>query len=150
MRRGDRMTVGQWMTKNLVTVDSNAPVSAAWRMMQRRRIRHLPVRDGGTLVGIVSDRDIRTAFPAPSVDMEAGERRALWERLRVWQIMSRVVVTVPPDLPMERAARRLLRYRISGLPVVSGDRLVGIITETDFLRAFVALRKAHPAPRRAP
>lgn len=146
MARADRMIVRQWMTKKLVTVDANAPVAEAWRLMQRRRIRHLPVRDRGKLVGIISDRDVRQAFPAPAADMEAGERRALWERLRAWQIMNRVVVTVAPDTLMERAARTLLSYRISGLPVVSDDRLVGIITETDFLRAFVALRKAHPVP----
>ena len=145
MPRGDRMTVGQWMARSLVTVDASAPVAEAWRVMQRRRIRHLPVRDGGKLVGIISDRDVRLAFPAPAADMEVGERRAVWERLRVWQIMSRLVVTVAPDTLMERAARTLLRHRISGLPVVSDSRLVGIITETDFLWAFVALRKAHPA-----
>jgi acetoin utilization protein AcuB len=139
------MTVAQWMTKRLVMAEADTPVAEAWRMMQRRRIRHLPVRDRGKLVGIISDRDVRVAFPAPAADMEVGERRALWERLRVWQIMSRALVTVAPDTPMERAARTLLRYHISGLPVLSEGRLVGIITETDFLRAFVALRRAHPA-----
>ncbi len=144
--RGDRMLVRQWMTKQLVTVEADALVAEAWRVMQRRRIRHLPVRDRGKLVGIISDRDVRLAFPAPAADMGVGERRALWERLRAWQIMSRAVVTVAPDVPMERAARALLRYKIGGLPVMAGGRPVGIITETDFLRAFVALRKAHPAP----
>jgi acetoin utilization protein AcuB len=150
MSRGDRMTVSQWMTKRLVTVGADAPVAEAWRRMQRRRIRHVPVWDRGKLVGIISDRDVRLAFPAPAADMEVGERRALWERLRVWQIMSRVLVTVAPDTPMERAARTLLRYRISGLPVLSDGRLVGIITETDFLRGFIALRKAHPPRTRPP
>ena len=141
----NRMTVAAWMAKRLVTVDANTSVAEAWRVMQGQRIRHLPVRDHEKLVGILSDRDVRLAFPAPAADMEVGERRALWERLRVWQIMNRVVVTVTPEAPMERAARTLLRYRIGGLPVMSAGRLVGIITETDFLRAFVALRVAHPA-----
>ncbi len=147
--RADRMVVGRWMAKKLLTVDANTSVAEAWRTMQRKRIRHLPVQDREKLVGIVSDRDVRLAFPAPAADMEVGERRALWERLRVWQIMNRVVVTVAPDSLMERAARALLRYRIGGLPVLSDGRLVGIITETDFLRAFVALRKAHPARTRS-
>lgn len=146
--RADRMLVGQWMATKLVTVEAEATVARAWRLMQRRRFRHLPVWDREKLVGIVSDRDVRLAFPAPAADMEAGERRALWERLRVWQIMNRVVVTVTPNTLMERAARILLRYRIGGLPVMSDGRLVGIITETDFLRAFVALRRAHPARTR--
>lgn len=144
--RGDQLIVRQWMTKQLVTVEADALVAEAWRVMQRRRIRHLPVRDRGKLVGIISDRDVRLAFPAPAADMELGERRAVWERLRAWQIMSRVLVTVAADVPMERAARTLLRYRIGGLPVMADGRLVGIITETDFLRAFVAMRKVHPAP----
>ena len=85
-------------------------------------------------------------FPAPGPDMDTPQRRALWDRLRVWQIMSRVVMVVPADAPMARAARMLLRYKVGGLPVMADGRLVGIITETDFLRAFVALQKP---PRRA-
>lgn len=135
------MNVKRWMTKKPVTVDSSATVAEAWRLMRGKRIRHLPVREGSKMVGILSDRDIRLAFPASAPDMDAAERRALWDRLRVWQIMTRVVVVVPPEAPMERAATMLLRYKVGGLPVMADGRLVGIITETDFLRAFVALRK---------
>jgi len=140
------MTVKAWMTKRPLTVEAGASVADAWRLMRSRRIRHLPVRDGRKLVGIVSDRDVRLAFPAPGPDMDTPQRRALWDRLRVWQIMSRVVMVVPADAPMARAARMLLRYKVGGLPVMADGRLVGIITETDFLRAFVALQKP---PRRA-
>ena len=140
------MIVKAWMSKNPLTVEASASVADAWRLMRSRRIRHLPVRDGRKLVGIVSDRDMRLAFPSPAPDLDASQRRALWDRLQVWQIMSRVVVVVPADAPMERAARMLLRYKVGGLPVMANGRLVGIITETDFLRAFVALPKA---PRRA-
>ena len=142
------MLVRQWMTKKPLTVDANATVAEAWRVMRSKRIRHLPVREQTKLVGIVSDRDIRLAFPTPAADMDVGERRALWERLRVWQIMTRVVVVIPPDAPMERAAQMLLRHKVSGLPVMADERLVGIITETDFLRAFIAAQKAPPARKR--
>ncbi len=136
------MLVRQWMTKKPLTVDANATVAEAWRVMRNKRIRQTK------LVGIVSDRDIRLAFPTPAGDMDVGERRALWERLRVWQIMTRVVVVIPPDAPMERAAQMLLRYKVSGLPVMADERLVGIITETDFLRAFIAAQKATPVRKR--
>jgi len=142
------MLVRQWMTRKPLTVDANASVAEAWRMMRSKRIRHLPVREQTKLVGIVSDRDIRLAFPTPAADMDVGERRALWERLRVWQIMTRVVVVIPPDAPMERAAQMLLRHKVSGLPVMADERLVGIITETDFLRAFIAAQKTPPARKR--
>jgi CBS domain-containing protein len=59
-----------------------------------------------------------------------------------------VVVVIPPDASMERAAQMLLRYKVSGLPVMADERLVGIITETDFLRAFIAAQKAAPARKR--
>jgi CBS domain-containing protein len=136
------MIVSKWMSKRPLTVEANTTVAEAWRLMRSRRIRHLPVRDGTKLVGIISDRDVRLAFPSPAPDMDAPQRRALWERLRVWQIMSRVVVVVPAEAPMARAARMLLRYKVGGLPVMANGRLVGIITETDFLRAFVTLQKA--------
>ncbi len=136
------MIVKKWMTRKPLTVEANTSVVEAWRLMRNRRIRHLPVRDGTKLVGIISDRDVRLAFPAPAPDLDAPQRRALWERLRVWQIMSRVVVVVPAEAPMARAARMLLRYKVGGLPVMANGQLVGIITETDFLRAFVALQKA--------
>jgi len=62
--------------------------------------------------------------------------------------VERVVMVVPADAPMARAARMLLRYKVGGLPVMADGRLVGIITETDFLRAFIAAQKATPARKR--
>lgn len=135
------------MTRRPLTVDATATVAEAWRLMRSKRIRHLPVREQTKLVGIISDRDVRLAFPGRVPDMDTAERRTLWERLRVWQIMTRVVVVVPPDAPMDRAAQMLLRYKVGGLPVMSDERLVGIITETDFLRAFIAMGKVGPARR---
>jgi acetoin utilization protein AcuB len=142
------MIVKNWMTKKPLTVDASETVAGAWRLMRSKRFRHLPVRDHSKLVGIISDRDIRLAFPSPTADSDMAERRTVWERLRVWQIMTRLVVVVPPDAPMERAAQMLLRYKVSGLPVMADGRLVGIITDTDLLRAFVALRKGGGARRR--
>jgi len=146
------MTVGEWMTRRPFTVDADSTLAEAWRLMRGKRIRHLPVREKTKLVGIVSDRDIRLAFPPPlEEDREVWDRRGLMERTRVWQIMTRVVMVVPPEAPLERAAQILLRNRVGSLPVMADARLVGIITETDVLRAFVALCTAGRLPgSRAP
>jgi acetoin utilization protein AcuB len=99
------------------------------------------VRDG-ELVGILSDRDIRTAKPSP---LEvADERRAeLLERTPVAELMTREVITVGPSDPVEDAAKLLCRHRIGALPVVDAHgRLLGMITETDVLTAFAEVLSA--------
>jgi acetoin utilization protein AcuB len=103
--------------------------------MQSRRIRHLPVVEGDRLVGIVTDRDLRTALPSPL----QKEGPAAWEVLsgtRVGEVMTKEVISAIPEMPMEDAAEIMLTRRIGALPVVHQGKLVGIITVTDVLRAF--------------
>jgi CBS domain-containing protein len=126
------------MTSILVTVRSDAPVAEAQHLMRHRRIRHLPVVDGGRLGGIITDRDVRTTLPSPATSLAAGEIRYLLDRLLVERVMTRAVITIGPDAPIAEAVGLVLTHRIGALPVVEGNRLVGIITETDLLRAFAA------------
>ena len=117
------MTVRDVMTTRLVTIGPETPCDKARRLMDEHRIRHLPVAAGGKLVGMVSDRDVRSASSGPSGTL-AG------------QIMTPNPVTVMSDTRIEHAARVMLDARFGSLPVVDGD-LVGIVTYTDLLRAFV-------------
>ena len=116
--------VREIMSRRLVTVTRDTPLSEARHLLAEHRIRRLPVMIGRRLVGIVSDRDLRSAG-------------ASHDWTPVAQIMTRRVVTVTAQTRVDEAARIILDGRFGGLPVVDGDELTGIVTETDLLRAFV-------------
>jgi acetoin utilization protein AcuB len=112
-------------------------VSEAREVMRRKVIRHLLVTEGDRLVGIVTDRDIRLNLPSPATSLSVWEINYLLTKLTVGDVMTKAVITVEPERPIEEAARLMLEHRIGALPVVSDGQLVGILTETDLLRAFV-------------
>lgn len=127
------------MTREIVTVAPGATAAEALALCRERRIRHLPVVDGGRLVGLISDRDLRSATPA----LGDLDRAAALERITVGDEMAREVVTARPDDPIEHAAMAMYEKRIGCLPVVNGDELVGILTASDVMKAFVRLVGAH-------
>jgi acetoin utilization protein AcuB len=127
------LTVGDRMVRDPVTVTPDETLVTAQTKMHAGGFRQLPVIMGQKLVGIITDRDIR----------QHGRQMRI---TKVNAAMTENVVTVTPATPMEEAARILLEHKIGGLPVVDRDRLVGIITITDMLRAFVDLT-ASPAKR---
>jgi acetoin utilization protein AcuB len=131
------MRVKEWMSPSPATVPPNTPVSEARELMQRRVIRHLLVAEGDRLLGIITDRDIRLTLPSPATSLSVWEINYLLAKLTVGETMTKAVVTVDPERPIEDAAGLMLEHRIGALPVVTSGRLVGIITETDLLRAFV-------------
>jgi acetoin utilization protein AcuB len=119
------------------------PVSEAWELMQRKRIRHLLVTEGERLVGIITDRDIRLNLPSPATSLSAWEVSYLLSRLTVDQVMTRSVITIGQDRQVADAVRLMLEHRIGALPVVENEHVVGIITETDLLRAFGKALEEH-------
>ena len=132
------MTIRELMTGGLITVRPETPVQQARDLMAKERIRHLPVvGPGGALVGIVTDRDIRLNLPSRATSLSAQEIGHLLLKLTVGEIMTRAVITIGPDAPAREGARLMLDHTIGALPVVDGGHLVGIITETDIVRAFV-------------
>lgn len=139
------MQVKDWMSPSPVTVPPETSVSEARELMQRRRIRHLLVTEDEELVGIITDRDIRLTLPSPATSLSVWELNYLLAKLTVGEVMTRRVITVGPDRPIEDAARLMLEHRIGALPVLEEGRLVGILTETDLLRAFVAAQTAEAA-----
>jgi acetoin utilization protein AcuB len=134
------MLVRECMTANPVTVPPDTSVPDALRLMRDRKVRRLPVLDRhGQLVGIVSDKDLLHASPSPATTLAVWEIPELLARLKVDRVMTRAVVTISEETPVEEAARIMADRRIGGLPVVRGKTLVGIITETDLFRLFLQL-----------
>jgi acetoin utilization protein AcuB len=130
------MHVRDLMTRSLVTATPDMTVTDARALMARERIRHLLVTEGGRLVGIVTDRDIRLNLASPATSLSVWELNFLLARLTVGQVMTKSVIVVEPDREAREAARIMLDHRIGALPVLDGERLVGILTETDLVRAF--------------
>ena len=130
------MRVGQWMTKNPVTVSPKETIVLARAILRQRGIRRLPVTEGDRLVGIVTDRDLREAWASDANTLSTQELHYLLEKIPVRDVMSAPVITVTPETPLEIAVRTLQEKKIGGLPVLSSGQLVGILTETDVFRAF--------------
>ena len=128
------MRVRDLMSDKPITVDPETPMLEARQRMLEERIRHLIVTEGPSVVGIVTDRDIRLNLPSPATSLSVWEVNYLLARLTVRDVMTRAVVLVDPDRPAAEAARIMLTHKIGALPVTDGHRLVGIITESDFVR----------------
>jgi len=133
------MKVHDIMTTPALTVGPDMPVLEARQLMETRRIRHLPVTDGGRLMGIITDRDIRLNLPSPATSLSVWEVNFLIAKLTVGSVMRHTVITVDPQREAADAARIMLDHKIGALPVVDGGEIVGIVTETDMLRAFATI-----------
>jgi acetoin utilization protein AcuB len=132
------MMIRELMAGGLITVRPQTPVQQARDLMAKERIRHLPeTGPGGALVGIVTDRDIRLNLPSRATSLSAQEINHRLLKLTVGEIMTRSVITIGPDAAARDAAQLMLDHKIGALPVLDDGHLVGIITETDIVRAFV-------------
>jgi acetoin utilization protein AcuB len=130
------------MTRDPVAVPADATLGVALRLMREHRVRHLPVVEGGEVVGMLSDRDLRLAMPSP-LGMESAEDVAAAEGTPVADVMARGAITAGPFDTVEDAAVRMRRHRVGSLPVVDATgALLGILTETDILQAFVEILTA--------
>jgi CBS domain-containing protein len=129
-RREKAGTVRDWMSREPVTVTPDVSIEHVIRLMRARGIRHLLVMDGERLAGIVSNRDVRRLL--------LGGDHTIPPSAPVRRIMTEGVVTVSPQTPLTVAARQLLDRKIGALPVVEGDRPIGILTKSDALEALLA------------
>jgi len=127
------------MTKNPVTVSPDEPLRVAMEKMQAGGFRRLPVVKEGELVGIISDRDLRRATNSPLVLHERWYDDMLLDHISVLGAMTPIPITVDADAPLLDAVRLMRNHKIGGLPVMDGDTLVGIITETDALDYLIQL-----------
>ncbi|MCS7281772.1 MAG: CBS domain-containing protein [Anaerolineae bacterium] len=134
------MLVGERMTKRPITVTEDTSLPEALELMRQNRIRRLPVLDKhGNLVGIVTELDLLKASPSPATTLSIYEIPYLLSKIKMRDIMTRNVITVTEDTPIEEAARIMADNKIGGLPVMRDGRLVGIITETDIFKILLEL-----------
>jgi acetoin utilization protein AcuB len=138
-RRDAMLLVKDSMAHDLATLSPDETAATALAVCRERRIRHLPVLREGRLVGIVSDRDLRSSTPA----LGDLDRAAALQKVQVEDVMARVVVTADPEDPIEQAANTMRERKIGCLPVLEGEELVGILTASDVMEALVYLVGAH-------
>lgn len=125
------------MTVDPVTVGPQDSLQKVVELFRRRDIRAVPVLEEGKLIGIVTDRDVRQVAPAYPLFRDEDEIRRYTENLTVTAAMTADPMTIASNAPLVEAAKILETYRISSLPVVDNQKLVGILSVTDLLRAFV-------------
>lgn len=143
------MLVGERMSKPVITVSPDLPINEAINLMKKSHIRRVPVIQDGKLVGIVSDKDLLNASPSPVTSLSVWELNYLISKITIKDVMTKKVITVTEDTPIEEAARLMVDNKIGGLPVMRGDEVVGIITETDLFRIFLELMGAREKGVRA-
>jgi acetoin utilization protein AcuB len=134
------MLVKERMSYPVFTIRPDTPVPDALKLMKTESIRRLPIVDKrGRMVGIVSDRDLLHASPSNATSLSIWEVNYLLSKLKVEKIMTRAVISIDEDTPIEEAARIMADNKIGGLPVLRAGELVGIITETDLFNIFLEL-----------
>jgi acetoin utilization protein AcuB len=125
--------VADWMTEAVLAVETYDSINIARQLMAKHRINQLPVLENDQLVGIVTDRDIRDAYPTSMLIGQAEKIDEFAEKYTVEEAMSHNVLTVRPETPLATAVGLLRHHRIGSLPVVKNKNLVGIITRSDIL-----------------
>jgi acetoin utilization protein AcuB len=122
------MLVGQIMSQKIVTISPDKRVGQALKLMQKHQIRHVPVMEHDRMVGWITSRDLREVLLA-----------SMLEEIKVGDVMVQAPLSVTPDTEVEEAARLIHEHRIGGMPVMQGEKLVGVITMLDLISAFIAM-----------
>ena len=138
------MLIENWMTRRVASVKPLDSLQHAREVLEQHRINQLPVLSGAELVGIVTDRDVRDAFPSVFDFAATGESHREKgatdpKKIAVESVMTPNVSTIGPQESIFAAARLMGERRIGALPVVAGGKVVGLLTRSDLLRALVAL-----------
>ncbi|MDX1412927.1 MAG: CBS domain-containing protein [Candidatus Promineifilaceae bacterium] len=136
------MLVNKRMSSPVITIEPKMPIMEALDLMKNKGIRRTPVVKDGKLVGIVSDKDLLNAAPSDATSLSVWELNYLLAKITVDEVMTKNVITVTHDTPIEEAAYLMAVNKIGGLPVLKEGYLVGLITETDLFRIFLELMGA--------
>jgi acetoin utilization protein AcuB len=132
------MFVRDYMARAPITIEKDTPVFKALSIMKNNKIRHLPVVSKGKLLGIVTEKNLFYLSPSPATSLSIFEINSLMAEITVAEAM-KTVQAVKPDTTLEEAALLMREHKIGGLPVVEGDVLVGLITESDIFDAMVKM-----------
>jgi acetoin utilization protein AcuB len=137
------MLVKNWMSKPAITIDADASMHDAIKLLKDHNIKMLPVMEKGSLVGIVTDRDIKRASASDATSLEIHELLYLISKIKIREIMTKNPITVPQDYTVEETAEILLKHNISGVPVVDQfSDVIGTITQNDIFRILISLTGA--------
>jgi acetoin utilization protein AcuB len=136
------MLIRERMSHSVIYVAPETSVTDALSLMKSEHVRRLPVLKRGKLLGIVSDKDLLNASPSPVTSLSVWELTYLLGKLTIGEIMTREVLTVTEDTPIEEAARIMADHKIGGLPVMRDGEVVGMITETDLFKTFLEMMGA--------
>ncbi|KPG71168.1 CBS and ACT domain-containing protein [Enterococcus sp. RIT-PI-f] len=137
------MSVSDFMTKSVVTVQSQTPIFDAIDLMKQHDIHRLPVVDNGGLVGLITEGTIAEAMPSKATSLSVYEMNYLLNKTTVADIMLKKVTTVVPDALLEDAISLMRGENVGVLPVLEDTRLVGIITNNDIFDAFLKITGYH-------
>jgi len=136
------MLVNERMSRPVISVTPDEPIHDVLAMFKKEHIRRAPVMKDGKLVGIISQGDLLNASPSPVTTLSVWEMNYLLSKVTVKNVMSKKVISVTRDTPIEEAARIMADKKIGGLPVLDEDKVVGMITETDLFKVFLELMGA--------
>lgn len=137
------MLVKNRMSYPPITVEPDVPIMEALNMMKTKQIRRLPVVDSnGNLIGIVSNEDLLNAGPSDATSLSVWEINYLVGKITVKKVMTKDVLTVNENTPIEEAARIMVDNKVGGLPVMSDNKMVGVITESDLFKVLLELMGA--------
>lgn len=131
------MLVRKKMNTNVITITQDELATVAKKILKEKNIRHLPVVAGKKLIGLVTNMDIRKAEASPVPSFGIHELNYLLDKITVGEIMTRNVITIPPDISVEEAATLLHDNKIGCLPVVEDGTLVGMMTEDDIMEILI-------------
>ena len=129
------LTVQDVMTTDLVTLKDTDSVALARRIMGEQHVRHLPIQsETGTFVGLLTQRDVLAATVSVLAEVDQESISAMEASIPIRELMTTAMTTVREDTSLREAALLLLELKLGCLPVLSGNRLVGIVTEADFIK----------------
>lgn len=133
------MLVRDWMNKDVTAVDVGTSMAEVARIMKEKCSLMVPVTDGGRLVGVVTDRDMKRASASDASTLDVHELLYLLNRIKINEIMTKSPVTLNPTDTVEEAARLFLENNISGAPVVDKGRVVGSISQREIFKVIISL-----------
>jgi CBS domain-containing membrane protein len=129
------LKINDIMTHDVFSLNANQTFDLARNTMKSRHIRHVPIIDDhNRFVGLITHRDMLAHTISILADIDEKEQKEIDQQILIKNIMNTNVVTAPPDMELKEAISILLENKYGCLPVVAEEKLVGIITEADFLK----------------